>query len=139
MGRKVFSPNPIQRERMTEQLRELLIGYPEIAFAYLYGSFAENLPFHDVDIGIYLSEIGQEEATSFGLALSQTLSKEVKVPLDVRVLNFAPISFVYQVVRGILMLERNEALRVSIVEDAIRKYLDIKPLLHRGIKEAFGS
>lgn len=89
-------------------------------------------------MGVYLTEIRQEESTLYSLALSQILSKEVKVPVDVRVLNFAPVSFVFQVIRGILILDRNEELRVHIVEETVKKYLDLKPILHKGIKEAFG-
>lgn len=138
MKHEVFSLNQIQKEKLIGQVQSLLKECPEIAFAYLYGSFAENLPLHDIDVGVYLTEIGQEESTLYSLALSQILSKEVKVPVDVRVLNFAPVSFVFQVIRGILILDRNEELRVYIVEETVKKYLDLKPILHKGIKEAFG-
>jgi len=135
---KAFSLNQSQKERLMGQLKDILRRYPEVAFAYLYGSFAENLPLHDIDVGVYLTGIGEKESTSYSLALSQTLSREVQVPVDVRVLNFAPVSFVYQVIRGILISDRNEELRVHVVEETVRKYLDIKPIIHRGIKEAFG-
>jgi hypothetical protein len=58
--------------------------------------------------------------------------------VDVRVLNFAPVPFVYQVIRGMLIFDRNEDLRVHVVEETVRKYLDLKPMIHKGIKEAFG-
>lgn len=135
---KAFLLNQNQKERLMGQIKDSLREYPEIAFAYLYGSFAENLPFHDIDVGIYLTGVGQGESTPYSLALSQTLSREVKVPVDVRVLNFAPVSFVYQVIRGILISDRNEELRAHVVEETVRKYLDLKPILLKGIKEAFG-
>ncbi len=138
MKQKTFLLNPIQKERLIRQIKDLLGSHPEIAFAYLYGSFTENLPLHDVDIGVYLTGVGQEGSTLYSLSLGQTLSKEVKVPIDVHVLNFAPVSFVFQVIRGILIYVKNEELRVRIVEETIRRYLDLKPLIHRGIKEAFG-
>ncbi|MBM4276443.1 MAG: nucleotidyltransferase domain-containing protein [Deltaproteobacteria bacterium] len=138
MKQKAFSLNQSQKERLMGQLKDILRGYPEVAFAYLYGSFAENLPSHDIDVGVYLTGIGKEETTPYSLTLSQTLSREAKVPVDVRVLNFAPVSFVYQVIRGILISDRNEELRVHVVEETVRKYLDLKPIIYRGIKEAFG-
>ncbi len=138
MKQKAFSLNQSQKEKLMGQLKDILRSYPEVAFAYLYGSFAENLPLHDIDVGVYLTGIGEKESTFYSLTLSQTLSREVKVPVDVRVLNFAPISFVYQVIRGILISDRNEELRVHVVEETVRKYLDLKPIIHRGIKEAFG-
>jgi hypothetical protein len=138
MKQKAFFLNQSQKERLMGQLKDILRGYPEIAFAYLYGSFAENLPLHDIDVGVYLTGIGQEESTPYSLALSQTLSREVQTPVDVRVLNFAPVSFVYQVIRGILISDRNGELHVHVVEETVRKYLDLKPIIHKGIKEAFG-
>lgn len=138
MKQKAFSLNQSQKERLMGQLKDILRSYPEVAFAYLYGSFAGNLPLHDIDVGVYLTGIGEKESTSYSLTLSQTLSREVKVPVDVRVLNFAPVSFVYQVIRGILISDRNEELRVHVVEETVRKYLDLKPIIYRGIKEAFG-
>lgn len=138
MKQKTFILNREQREELIKRLERGLRDREEIAFAYLYGSFAEDLSFHDIDVGIYLSGIEQEESTSYGLALSQTLSREVQVPVDVRVLNFAPVPFVYQVIRGMLMIDRNEELRVHVVEETVRKYLDLKPMIHKGIKEAFG-
>ena len=138
MKQKTFILNREQREELIKRLEKGLRDHEEIAFAYLYGSFAEDLSFHDIDVGIYLSGIEQEEPTFYGIALSQTLSREVQVPVDVRVLNFAPVPFVYQVIRGMLIIDRNEELRVHVVEETVRKYLDLKPMIHKGIKEAFG-
>jgi len=138
MKQKTFFLNQNQRERLMGQLKDILRGYPEVAFAYLYGSFVENLPLHDIDVGVYLTRIGQQESTPYSLTLSQTLSREVQAPVDVRVLNFAPVPFVYQVIRGILISDKNEELHVHVVEETVRKYLDLKPIIHKGIKEAFG-
>jgi predicted nucleotidyltransferase len=136
---KVFHLSQAERQRVEMRLAELLRDRNEIVFAYLYGSFAENLPFHDIDLGIYTLGIKQEESTSYSLALSQGLSKEVQVPMDVRVLNFAPALFAYHVIRGNLIFNRDEALRVHVVERTIQKYLDLKPMIYNSIKEAFGA
>lgn len=138
MKQKAFFLNQNQKERLMRQLKDILRDHPGVVFAYLYGSFAENLPLHDIDIGVYLTGIGQEESTPYSLALSQTLSRGIQAPVDVRVLNFAPVPFVYQVIRGMLIFDRNEDLRVHVVEETVRKYLDLKPMIHKGIKEAFG-
>lgn len=138
-GPKVYHLSQTERQQLEKRLAELLEGHDEIMFAYLYGSFAENLPFHDIDLGIYTAGIKQGEATSYSLVLGPSLSKEVQVPVDVRVLNFAPISFVYHTVRGHLIFDRNEELRAHIVGQVVQKYLDLKLIIHRGIKEAFGA
>ena len=139
MRPKIFHLSQAKRQQFGRRLAELLRDRDEIVFAYLYGSFAENLPFHDIDLGIYTLGIKQEESTSYSLALSQGLSKEVQIPVDVRVLNSAPVLFVYHVIRGHLIFDRNEELRAHMVEQVVQKYLDLEPMIYRGIKEAFGG
>jgi predicted nucleotidyltransferase len=123
---------------LVQHLVENLKSHNEVIFAYLFGSFVEDLPFHDIDIGVYLSIIREEESTFFSLDLSQTLSIRLKIPVDVRVLNFASIPFLYHVIRGNLILERDEEIRLHFVERITARYLDLKPLLLKGTKEAFG-
>lgn len=108
-------------------------------FAYLYGSFIEDLPFHDVDLGVYVAEIKESEATSYAIILAQMLSSKLQVPIDVRVLNFAPVAFLYHLLRGELISERNEEVRSQVVERTVQKYLDLQPILYKSMKEAFAS
>jgi hypothetical protein len=135
---KTFSLNEDRKQQLMKCLGKGLRDHDEIVFAYLYGSFVGNLPFHDIDLGIYTIGIKEEESTSYGLTLSQELSEKVQVPVDVRVLNFAPILFVYHVIRGNLIFDRNEEIRVHVIEETVQKYLDLKPMIHQSIKEAFG-
>ncbi len=138
MRGKVFFLDQKQKERLIGALKVALGGREEIVFAYLYGSFVGTAPFHDVDLGVYVKGIREEESTPYGLALSQELSEGIKIPIDVRVLNFASVLFLYHAIRGILVFERDEEVRVQVVQVTVRKYLDLKPMIHKGIKEAFG-
>ena len=138
MKHKTYHLDREERIRLVQHLVENLKTHNEVIFAYLFGSFVEDLPFHDIDIGVYLSIIREEESTFFGLDLSQTLSIRLKIPVDVRVLNFASIPFLYHVIRGNLILERDEEIRLNFVERITARYLDLKPLLLKGTKEAFG-
>ena len=139
MKRKAYQLGREGKEKLIERLRDFLRSRDEVVFAYVFGSFLEEETFHDIDIGIYLSEIPQEESTQYGLALSQTLSSNLRIPVDVRVLNFAPVSFLYHVIRGKLIVERDEEVSTTLVEQTIQRYLDLKPLVCRGMKEAFGG
>ena len=87
-----------------------------MVFAYVYGSFLEDFPFHDIDVGVFVSKITEENSSDCSAALSQMLSSEMKIPVDVRILNFAPVSFLYHVFRGKLICERDEEMRASIIE-----------------------
>lgn len=126
-----------EREQLVQRLEAMLRKHGEVVFAYIYGSFTEGLAFHDIDVGVYTLEITEEESTNYSLILGQMLSKELQVPVDIRVLNFAPVSFLYEVIRGNLIFERNEEIRIRVVEQTIQRYLDLKPMILRGIKEAF--
>jgi len=137
MKQKVLILGEDEKRPLIEQLAAALQNRDEVMFAYIYGSFTEGLPFHDIDVGVYTLEITEEESTNYSLILGQMLSKELQVPVDIRVLNFAPVSFLYEVIRGNLIFERNEEIRIRVVEQTIQRYLDLKPMILRGIKEAF--
>ena len=139
MKQKVIHLNGDEKSRLIQDLASLIQDRREIVFAYLFGSFIEGLPFHDIDMGIYLSEIKEEEATLYSIDLALVLTQAHRIPVDVRVLNFAPVSFLYHVIRGKLILERDEEVLSRFVEKTIAKYLDLKPLIRRGTKEAFGG
>lgn len=137
MKQKVLILGEDEKRPLIEQLAAALQNRDEVMFAYIYGSFNEGLAFHDIDVGVYISEITEGESTNYSLTLGQMLSKELQVPVDIRVLNFAPVSFLYEVIRGNLIFERNEEIRIRVVEQTIQRYLDLKPMILRGIKEAF--
>jgi uncharacterized protein len=139
MKRKTYYLNEDQKEQMPRKLSALLREREKIAFAYLFGSFIEGRPIHDVDIGVYLSDVRGVSSLQYSLDLSNFLSTALHMPVEVTVLNGAPSAFLFHVIKGRLILERDEALRVRVVENTVRRYLDQKPLLLRGIREAFAA
>jgi hypothetical protein len=56
--------------------------------------------------------------------------------VDVRVLNQAPLGFRYHAFRGKLLFSQDEALRTQEVERTVSRYLDLRPLQRRALKEA---
>ena len=133
--KRCYRLSPQERCRIRDQIASELAHYPDVVFAYLYGSFAGSVAFHDVDIAVYLS--GEKITDDVAARLSQHLSAKVKLPVDVRILNAAPVSFRFHVLRGECLLSHDEGLRTDIIEDTVRRYLDIAPLLRRSTKEAF--
>jgi len=164
-NRVAFRCTPEQREQILTALRGTLSAHSEVVFAYAYGSSLEGLPFHDVDVGVYLAMEDRREQNLFALELALELERVVapffkeqrnrlkdnegskggKNPrpccpsVDVRVLNRAPVSFCYHVLRGRLFFSGNEDLRVCWAVRAATRYLDLKPLRHRALKEAMLS
>lgn len=142
---KAYSLPAEARTEVISLLSALLAEEERVAFAYLYGSFLEPLSFHDIDIGIYLDPpltgIAEWEfAAELSIRLEQQLRQAgyPPFPLDVRVLNDAPLSFCQQVFRGHLLSIRQDALHASIVTRTMLEYLDILPLRQRALKEALG-
>ncbi len=160
----LFHCTPEQRERTLKALGEVLATRSEVVFAYAYGSFLENRPFHDVDVGIYVTPEVEEKASLLSLDLAIYLESALRrlfgergpqrttsegmvgecprpgrFPVDVRVLNGAPMSFCYHVLRGRLLFSRDEPVRVRWAERVISRYLDLKPLRHKALKEAMAT
>jgi predicted nucleotidyltransferase len=138
---KRYRKTPAQRETIIATLRQVLETASDVHFAYLYGSFLEDHPFHDIDIAVYLG--GQNHAER-ALELAQQVERALReaghpMPADVRVLNAAPLGFRYYVFQGQLLLSRDEDLRVHEVVRTVTCYLDMKPLIRLALKEAMTS
>jgi len=71
--------------------------------------------------------------------LSQTLSSKLRIPVDARVLNFGPSILSLPCNPRKLIIERDEEVSAKFAERTIQRYLDLKPLVYKGIKEAFGG
>jgi uncharacterized protein YutE (UPF0331/DUF86 family)/predicted nucleotidyltransferase len=116
-----------ERQRIAQRLATELEGDGNVAFAYLYGSFLDSTPFHDIDVGVYLDNVRVVRTTARDLDLAQRLSDTARMLVDVRILNVAPVSFLYHVLRGQLLFCRDDAGLAEVMEQAISRYLDIAP------------
>ena len=136
---RLYKVDSAKRSSLVEELRAEVMREPEVVFAYGYGSFLESEAFHDVDVGVRLVTDEPEKATVKALALAQRLTARVGFPVDVRILNQAPVSFVFHVLRGRLIFSRDDDRLAEVIEATVRRYLDIAPLLRQSAKEAFGA
>jgi predicted nucleotidyltransferase len=142
MREPLIHSDPAQREAILNRLRQALEAQPQVVFAYVHGSFLEDRPFHDVDLAVYLEQMDEREISLLALEFASTLEKSLSLthcphpPLDVQVLNRAPLGFRYQVCHGRLLFSRDEELRTRWVEHTVYRYLDLKPLREHALKEA---
>ncbi len=135
---------PAERQVLMKALGDALEAYPDVAFAYVHGSFAGQGPFRDVDVAIYLApgapvpgERTLIMSQELGDGISRTRHLHVVPPFDVRVLNQAPLGFCYQVLlRGKLVFSRDESARVGWIARIVERYLDLQPLRRQALKEA---
>ena len=130
---------PERREDLLMELRSELERVPGLRFAYLYGSVLDSDRVHDVDVGVFLDETVIAQQMDMVDALTVKLSAAVGFPIDIRVLNEAPLSFLYHVLRGRLVLCRDENFLTDMLEDVARRYLDLAPFLHNSAKDAFAA
>ncbi len=114
--------------RITHQLRERLQARPEIAFAYLHGSFAEGLPYHDVDVSVYLDPSWAGDVFDYEMTLSTELTQALRVMVDVHVLNGAPLGFCHSVLQGKVLFVRDEEMLADYIERVSLEYMDFEHL-----------
>lgn len=131
----------VSREKFLAALRdtvaEVLAKRPEILFAILYGSAAEGYEFHDLDIAVYLdrAKVVLETDYDYAFALADDLEAVTHFPVDVRVINNAPLPFRYNVSRGQPLLIRDPETYYTFLERAWDEYLDFEPVAMRYFRE----
>ncbi len=132
---KVYTLNDIQKKEIIDELTRLLKEREEIVFAYLHGSFLTH-DFRDIDVAIYLKE---DEDVLYEVELGVELEKILKFPVDVRVLNSAPLTFRFKVIKdGLLLFSRDERIRSDFEALTISEYHDFSYFRKRYRREVLG-
>ncbi|MCL6639361.1 MAG: nucleotidyltransferase domain-containing protein [Firmicutes bacterium] len=136
---KKSSPAPEQKEILLRSISNFLVNRPEIDFAYIHGSFVTAESFCDIDLAVYISEKITGTPLSYEINLEMDLEKSIKYPVDVRILNTAPLSFQYQVIKnGAVLFERDTDRRADFQTKTIDMYIDFSPFRKRYLKEVPG-
>lgn len=137
--RRQFRAGPDERKRIMSKLVTVLESEPDLEFAWLHGSFLAADKFRDIDIGVHLGATAKARLER-GLELAVRLDQEIGFPMDVRVLNDAPVTFLFHVFReGRLLLSRSDERLADLMERTVREYLDAEPLLRQATIEAYGA
>jgi predicted nucleotidyltransferase len=120
-----------------EELAQPLSRQPEILFAVLYGSAADSEAYRDLDVGVMVDRAQTPVADSldYALALGAKLEKALRFPVDVRVLNDAPLPFRYNVSRGIPLAVRDWDAWFEFRERTWDEYLDFQPVAMAYLRE----
>jgi predicted nucleotidyltransferase len=129
------------REQIEDALRRELQGRPEVVLALLHGSFATGGPYRDVDVAISLGpgRPSRGERFRYALDLSVDLRLRLGCPVDVRVLDDAPLAFRYHALGGRPLVVRDESLLDELRARTWDEYLDFKPFARRYLREALGG
>lgn len=112
----------MSKKEIYQRLRQLLEARSEISFAYLHGSFIGDVAYHDVDVALYL-EPPAADPFDYQMALSVELTRALRLPVDVQVLNDAPLGFQHSVLQGELLFARDEAQFTDFIEHVGWEYM----------------
>jgi predicted nucleotidyltransferase len=122
---------------LKEALARCLADRPEILFALLYGSAAEGVPFRDLDIGIFVERTSVPPAKewAYAFALADDVSSVVPYPIDVWVVNDAPLPFRYSVSKGIALVVNDPDALAAFLTRTWDEFLDFRPVAMRYLEE----
>ena len=140
METRFFEILPDEKRVIVEYLTTYLRSRPDILFAYLHGSFFSGDRFRDIDIAVYLKP-PFPSSLQVELEMEAELGQGVKrYPMEVRVLNHAPLSFRYNVIKhGEPIVVVDDDLRCDFMEATLSHYFDFAPFRTMYLKEALGS
>lgn len=137
MDEKLYRLTPDAREAVANRLTELLSQEPVVLGAWLYGSFAEGRPFHDIDVAVYVrpDSAAATDPLPLMLALGNRLERAIRLPIDLRVVNSAPLSFQFRATAGRPLLLRDPEACYQFIEHVRRMYWDFEPMIRKYLKD----
>jgi uncharacterized protein len=130
-----------RRDRLKRRLEGLLWGRPEILAGILHGSFEAGGPFRDVDVALCIDpdRIGTTTLREYETDLGVRLSADIGVPIDIRVLNDAPVAFRYHALKGTVLLVREADFLDDLRARTWDEYCDFAPFARRYLREVIGE
>jgi hypothetical protein len=103
----------------------------------VHGSFAGAGLVGDIDVAVSIAAeaLRDRDVTRYELALEAALEHGLSVPIDVRVLDHAPLSFQYAALRGEPLFVRDAAALAAFRERTWSRYLDFAPLREEVLRD----
>lgn len=124
-------------DKLMEKCKSVLAAFPEIELAYWFGSRAmgKGTPLSDWDFAVkYNKDTTWKEQLNIRSSIADSLETDA---IDLVDWDQAPLSLRYAVVQeGILLISRNESLRVDLETETRSRYWDFEPCLQE-YQEAF--
>jgi predicted nucleotidyltransferase len=125
-----------EKKHLIERITVFLQTKEYILFAYIFGSFTSGKDFNDIDIGIFISAEKSEPLLGRELEIERELADALHLPVDVRIINSAPLPFTYNVLRsGVVILDNDKSLRADFEGLIFKKYFDYRHLRDEYLRE----
>ena len=107
----------------------------EITAAYLFGSFVTEDSFSDIDLGV-ITNVKPNSPLNYEINLESKLERVIKYPMDIRIINRAPLSFCQSVIRnGMIVVDRDPNMRADFEGLILKQYFDFAPFHRRYLCE----
>lgn len=120
-------------EATADRVRAFFGDYPDtVVCVYLFGSTArgEARPDSDVDIAVLFATDPPSTLADSGIHLAGELERDLGRPVDLVVLNRAPVDLVHRILRdGIVVFDRDPSTRIRFEVKARNLYFDLLPVL----------
>jgi hypothetical protein len=126
----------VSRRRLAALIADRLAGLSDnILAAYVFGSFVEDKPYSDIDLGLLmLNDPGNPVVLE--IDFETEIEKTTGCPVDIRILNGAPLSFCQQVIRtGEVILDTDPNIRADFEGRILKKYFDFSRFRTQYIRE----
>lgn len=126
----------VSRRRLAALIADRLAGLSDnILAAYVFGSFVEDKPYSDIDLGLLmLNDPGNPVVLE--IDFETEIEKITGCPVDIRILNGAPLSFCQQVIRtGEVILDSDPDIRADFEGRILKKYFDFSRFRTQYIRE----
>ncbi len=129
------------RQWIVARLNRELEARSEIVLALLHGSFTRGGAYRDIDMAVWLDpgRLSLDERFRYALDLSVHLHVQLGRPIDVRVLNDAPLAFRYHALQGRPLVMRDEEFLDELRARTWDDYLDFQPFARQYLREALGE
>ena len=125
----------IQKQSILKNIAVIMKRHREIILAYVFGSFIHGDTFSDIDIGV-LTDKEMRSCLEFEFDLEIEIEDDINYPIDVRVLNNAPLSFCQNVIRdGSVILERDRNVHADFMGNILKQYFDFAPFRRKYLQE----
>lgn len=125
-------------------IKKTLENINSIVFAYLHGTAVSSKNYNDIDIALfvnpkYYESIIQNSSPTldFIIPLEQKLEQNLHLPIDMQIINNAPLAFRFNIVNhSIILIDKNPLAREQFELLSRVEYFDFKPKSEEYLREA---
>jgi len=130
----------IEKKVVIGEISNILKTKEYILFAYIFGSFTSEDIFKDIDVGVFISGAEGKSLLTLELMLEGEVGDAIHTPVDIRIINQAPPSFVYNMLKdGIVIVDADKPLRSDFEGLVCKKYFDFQHLRNEYLREIINA